>query len=363
MVATRQTYAITPPPGGSFGASAIETALRSALIGAGLMTDWHASFATGDLLGRVMEIQYDGTKTYGKSYYYFIISSNTVGVALADIGWSGLQPTGERYLDWHKDPPNMPGTNLREWTTILFEFASLTSNAFLERYTSGSDPRQSWFVFRQPANLTRSNPFAFLHKDSTLHSWIDLNKGCISGLARAKANASNRAGVVRFVIDENLRRCFGFGSSLRGTIGRSGDLGNTVYHNIDMNIFAYCGVGTAADGAIPNGGFGFTPNFPNSSGVHGSISSSVPLPIGKNSANPAYIADYIPIVSDIAWSYYTPAKLAQDFGIFMQYADNDIGILDRVIVQSAVNEWEVLDFSNNAIPIDGASPSFLARVV
>jgi hypothetical protein len=310
-----------------------------------------------------MEIQYDGTKTYGKSYYYFIISSNTVGVALADIGWSGLQPTGERYLDWHKDPPNMPGTNLREWTTILFEFASLTSNAFLERYTSGSDPRQSWFVFRQPANLTRSNPFAFLHKDSTLHSWIDLNKGCISGLARAKANASNRAGVVRFVIDENLRRCFGFGSSLRGTIGRSGDLGNTVYHNIDMNIFAYCGVGTAADGAIPNGGFGFTPNFPNSSGVHGSISSSVPLPIGKNSANPAYIADYIPIVSDIAWSYYTPAKLAQDFGIFMQYADNDIGILDRVIVQSAVNEWEVLDFSNNAIPIDGASPSFLARVV
>lgn len=362
MAVTKQTYTINGS--GGFTTAAVETALRSALVDAGLMTDWYASFTIDPdyynptRLCRVMRIQYDVAKTYGTNYYYFIIAPNGVGVALATGTWTGQAPGGTRFFDWHKEPVNcVVGSS--EWLTDLFIFTNNTSNVFIDRYTSGSDPRQSWFIFRQPASLGRSRPFTFLHKDSTLHSWLDLNKGCVSGLTRIFPSVAHRAGVVRFTIDENLRRCLSFGSGLRGTEGRVFDWGNTVYHNFQMAIFAYFGVGSANGGGGPTG-YGDTLNFPNNLTPH---AAAVPLPVGRNYVNSAYLTDYIPVATDVAWNYYTSAKLAQDFGILMQYANNDIGIHDRVVVQSGINEWEVVDFANNAVLTDGASPSFLARVI
>jgi hypothetical protein len=47
----------------------------------------------------------------------------------------------------------------------------------------------------------------------------------------------------------------------------------------------------------------------------------------------------------------------------MRYDANDIALGDRFVVQAATNEWQVLDFANNAVLNDGASASFLARII
>ena len=344
MAVTKQTYSISS----GFANTDVASALRSALIDAGLMTEWYDSFtSSGSTICRVLQIIHDPTKTYGTCFYYFIIANSGITVALATNGWDATTPapinipTGTQYLDWHTLPAE---SGLSQSTgTILFTY-STTSNLALDRFTSGSDTKQSWFVFRQASTVTRSRPFAFLHKDMALHSWIDLGKGCISGLTRLTAHTPNRAGVVNFQIDENLRRCLSIGSALRGvTNGFS-------YHGQQYNAYSYFGAGSEALGT----------NFP---AWKENNCAATPLPVGRNSANPAYASDYVPVCSNMPWNLWTPTRLADDFGIYMRYDANDIALGDRFVVQAAVNEWEVLDFANNAVLNDGASASFLARTI
>jgi hypothetical protein len=344
MAVTKQTYSISS----GFTNTDVATALRSALIDAGLMTEWYDSFTiSGGTICRVLQIIHDPTKTYGTCFYYFIIANSGITVALATNGWDATTPapinipTGTQYLDWHTLPAD---SGLSQSTgTILFTY-STTSNLALDRFTSGSDTKQSWFVFRQTSTVTRSRPFTFLHKDMALHSWIDLSKGCISGLTRLTAHTPNRAGVVNFQIDENLRRCLCIGSALRGvTNGFS-------YHGQQYNAYSYFGAGSEAFGT----------NFP---AWKENNCAATPLPVGRNSANPAYTSDHVPVCSNIPWNLWTPTGLADDFGIYMRYDANDIALGDRFVAQATVNEWEVLDFANNAVLNDGASASFLARTI
>jgi hypothetical protein len=344
MAVTKQTYSISS----GFTSADVATALRSALIDAGLMTEWFDSFTiSGDKICRVLQIIHDPTKTYGTCFYYFTIDNGGIAVALATNGWDATTPapinipTGTQYLDWHTLPAN---SGVSQFTgTVLFNY-STTSNLALDRFTSGSDTKQSWFVFRQTSAVTRSRPFAFLHKDMALHSWLDLSKGCISGLTRLTAYANNRAGLVNFQIDENLRRCLSIGSVLRGATNGFN------YHGQQYNVYSYFGAGSEAGGN----------NVPSWTA---SNCASTPLPVGKNSANPAYTSDYVPVCSNIPWNLWTPTRLADDFGIYMRYDANDIALGDRFVVQATVNEWEVLDFANNAVLNDGASASFLARTI
>jgi hypothetical protein len=344
MAVTKQEYLLNA----GYTSASVANALRSALIDAGLMTEWFDSFTIGgDRICRVLQIVHDPTKTYGTCFYYFTIDNTGIAVALATNGWDATTPapinvpTGTQYLDWHTLPAN---SSVSQSTgTVLFNY-STTSNLALDRFTSGSDTKQSWFVFKQTSTVTRSRPFTFLHKDMALHSWIDLSKGCISGLTRLTAYTPNRAGVVNFQIDENLRRCLSIGSALRGSTDWFR------YHGQQYNAYSYFGAGSEAGGN----------NFPNWTA---SNCAATPLPVGENSANPAYTSDYVPVCSNIPWNLWTPTRLADDFGVYMRYDANDIALGDRFVVQAAVNEWEVLDFANNAVLNDGASASFLARII
>jgi hypothetical protein len=352
MAVTKQTYTMSA----GFNKTSVATALRSALIDAGLMTEWYDSFSVStDRLFRVLQIQHDSTKTYGTSFYYFVISDTAISVALATNGWkvSGTAPinipTGTQYLDWHLLPTDITsGVNFR--ATDLFTY-STTSNLALDRFTSANDTKQSWFVFRQSSTVTRSQPFSFLHKDTTLHPWLDLAKGCISGFSRINAAVSNRVGIVNFRIEENLRRCLSVGPALRGD---AAGLGNGTYHAVNFNVYSYFGIGSQSASSSSNW---------LGTAIGTQLASAVPLPVGRNSANPEYTTDYVPICTNLPWSYYTPTRLAEDFGIYMHYAANDVALGDRFIVQSAINEWEVLNFANNANVTDGASSTFLARIV
>lgn len=354
MAVTKQTYTINA----GFTKTDVATALRSALIDAGLMTEWYDSFSLStDRLGRVLRIEHDATKTYGTSFYYFIISDSWIGVALATNGWkiSGTAPinipTGTQYLDWHTLPTDIISNNNQK-STIIFTY-STGSNLALDRITSANDTKQSWFVFKQSSTLTRSRPFSFLHKDTSLHPWLDLSKGCISGFTRVAPSVDFRCGIVGFRVEENLRRCLSIGAALRGSAPTNGE---NIYHDLGLFCYAYLGVGAQSNSP--------TSNLPTDAWASYSGNASMaPLPVGKNSANPEYATDYVPICTNLPWSHYTPTRLADDLGIYMHYAANDVALGDRFVVQSAINEWEVLDFANNANVNDGASASFVARVV
>ena len=353
MAVTKQTYSMSA----GFTRVDVANALRSALIDAGLMTDWYDSFSpSGSMECRVLRIQHDSTKTYGDSFYYFNITNSDIGVALATNGWkiTGTAPinipTGTQYLDWHTLPASATPSSLSYYSTHLLSYSAV-SNFFLDRYTSGDDSKQSWFTFRQPSSLGRSQPFSFLHKDTSLHSWIDLNKGCISGLCFARAAVSIRAGIIRFTIEENLRRCLSFGNSLRGFAEL---LGSSRFHAASLNLYSYIGVGSQTNSPDNNYPGSFSGTNPG---------AAIPLPVGRNYVNSEYVTDYVPICTNLPWSYYTPTRLANDFGIYMHYAANDIALGDRFIVQSTINEWEVLNFANNTNVTDGASASFLARII
>jgi hypothetical protein len=322
--------------------------LSTAFIDAGLMTAWHDSFAITNRQYRVLRIQHDAAKTYGSSFYCFIADDlGNFGVALSS-GWnpSGTPPinvpTGTQFLDYHRLPTDTSPDNSS--ATRLLQL-STTSNLFLDRYTSAIDTKQSWFIFRQPG--FRTPPFSVLHKDTALQTWLDLNKGIINGFSTIDADVSSRMGYTRFQLQENIRRCLLTGSALRG---RTNTNGSGTFHTLNLNTHTYVGVGTSATDV--NIGIDIT-----------SLGSAFPLPVAKAVANPAYLTDYNPVCSDLAWSVWTPTKLALDFGVYMHYNDNDTAYQDRFIVQSGVNEWEALQFANNSVVVDGASPTFVARVV
>jgi hypothetical protein len=356
MPVTKQTYAINA---GFTGASVV-TALRSALIDAGLMTEWHDSFSqSGNRNFRVLRIQHDAAKAYGTNFYVFVCDDSGISVSMATGGWKETGtapiniPTGVQYLDWHTLPVDTTANANSQQATYIFNY-STTSDLYLHRFTSGLDAKQSWFVFSQPSSLTRSAPFTILHKDTTLHSWLDLAKGCISGFSMAKTAVVLRSGITTFSIEENLRRCLSIGAALKGAT--SANAGSGSYHGAKINSYSYFGVGSQND-LYPS-------NFPdNFRGASNGVGAGTPLPVGRNYNNPEYTTDYVPICTNLPWCYWTPTRLANDFGIYMHYAANDIAFGDRFVVQSAINEWEVLSFANNLNLTDGASATFLARII
>lgn len=346
MAVTKQTYSANA----GWAPSALADMFRDAFIDAGLMTAWHDSFTQSTTLFRVLKIEHDNTKTYGSSFYSFSFNTfNRVGFTLAS-GWnpSGTPPvnvpTGTQYLDYLALPANINAGNAG--TNILSSISN-TSNVFLDRYTSGSDNKQSWFVLRGLSGSSgiKSVPFAILHKNTALHSWLDLNKGMITGFAKAITRVQNRAGYVNFSITEFLRRCLLYGAAFRGAAFG--------FEDREFNTHCYFGVGNQNNSSSDN-------LF---SGANTSNGAGVALPVGRSSANPAFVTDYVPICTELPWSPWTPTLLANDFGVYMHYADNTVAYGDRFIVQSGLNEWQVLDFANNANVLDGASATFLARIV
>lgn len=354
MPVTKQTYTA----GATWTTTSLANIFRSAFIDAGLMTDWYDSFTISSTnIVRVLRIEHDSTKAYGSSFYAFFFSGSLVRVHLTS-GWNPSSgsppvsvPTGTQYLDYRwlpSDYPNFPNAG-----SLLFS-GSNTSNAFIDRYTSGDDPKQSWFVVRSGSAV--GQPFLILHKDTVLHPWLDLGKGIVSGLIRVSTATVSGMGMLTFRVEENIRRCLAIGTALRNQTNQFG------FHNIKHVSNAYVGLGSSDlsdsyyNRNFPRGAYDNTGDSSNNLG--GTV-----LPVGKNSANPAFTTDYLPICTDLAWSSWTPTRLANDFGIYMHYASNAINHGDMFIVQSSVNEWQVLSVANNATVNDGASATFLARTV
>jgi hypothetical protein len=351
MAVTKQVYTALAEPSWT-NIQLADDVFKPAFIDAGLMTDWHDSFVISNRQWRVLKIDYDNTKTYGTTYYYIGFAINDgPGICMA-TGWNTTTktPTGTQFLDFHVNPSvvnNLSTVNYGSYNFAKFNPSSSTQYR-LHRYTSNADPNQSWFVCQQGTSFGR--PFNILSGQSELYPWLDLNLGMIDGFSDVDPTISGLAGYITFNQQLNLRRKIGYGTALRGDVEQT--FSNSRYHGCEHPSHTYVGLGCQINVTTSN-----------TSGLTNQITSAVVIPVGRNVTNPAYTNDFIPICTELPWSPYSSDPLASDFGIYMHYSDNIITFQDRFVVDPGVEEWEVLAWANNATVVNGASATFLARVV
>lgn len=336
MAVTKETYTATA----TWTAAQLATLFEDAFIDAGLMASWYDSFLN-TVENRILEVQYDGSKTYGKTYYWFMFTTSGVFLHVA-TGWNATThvPTGTQYLDYYATTTNS--------TTNHATLVSLTSTttATLTRYTSGVTSSFSWFVIR---NGTTSYNLHIPSAGVAKVAWLDLDKVLFHPVLAANAATLNTYGFLDFFnVCPLIRRSYLSQGSLRGTTSAF-EYGSSNSNYQKNYSFRYLGYGNANVGTSSNRG--------------STAEVGIVLPIGFNNTNPAYATDVIPVFTGLNyWAHLTNA-MPSDFGISFHYANNTMTVQDKLIVSSGTEEWEMIRVSNSATITTGASPMFLARVV
>lgn len=347
MPVSRQVYTASP----TWTAVQLASTFRSAFIDAGLMTEWHDSFSSSGVENRILRIVYDGTKTYGTTFYWFMFTTSGAFVSLA-TGWNTTtkQPTGTQYLDFYSTTTNA--------TTNHYQIFTGTSTLTLElyRYTSAVNTDFSWFYLR---NGSLSANFSVFGPSSQVATWVDLDKTMFHHYLRSSASVTNAAAGISFQSFGMLRRSYLFGCVLNTY---TTTLGSPAPWSVVVS--AYSVMGRLAVGASNP-----SSNMGNSFGITTSTTSpqstTIILPIGSNSANPAYTADSNPVYTGLPVSYYVSnSSLPSDFGIVPHYVTNTMNPLDKFIVTAGVEEWEIINVANSGTLGSGyANIAFAARVV
>jgi hypothetical protein len=330
MACTKETYTATA----TWTASQLADLFRDAFIDAGLMTAWFDSFLSGSIENRILEVAYDGTQAYGKTYYWFMFSATGVFLHVA-TGWNAAtdQPTGTQYLDYFSTTTNNTVNHLQ----LLSVSTSITVE--LVRYTSGVDADQSWFVLETAASRV---VFTIVNDAMTIQPWIDLSKGFYNGFVYNQFTTSAGQGWVRWLTGPTLRRDVVMGCGL---------VGSTTGTHYNASAGQYL-IGYRAVGHLSNS----TSNYVNGHPY-------ILLPVGFSATNPAYTSNSNPVFHSLTWNPYITETLPADFGLTFHYATNSFSQGDTFVVSAGTEEWEVLDFAANTSAVTGASPMFLARMV
>jgi hypothetical protein len=329
MAVTKQVYTATA----TWTASQLADIFRSAFIDAGLMTEWYASFLSGSVQNRVLEVVYDAAKTYGKTYYWFQFTTTGAFVSQS-TRWNtashipaGPSGVGTQYLDWVATTTNST-TNHHQLLALV-----TGTTVTLTRYAASG---RSFFVLRSAANYYT---FTIDPPAISLQTWVDLDKGYFNGLIRCVTLVLNSAGMVDFLLPYRTRRCFVSGLMCRGAT-------TTARYNVDtVSLSRYSGCGASNNSAA------------------NSVGTGMSLPAGYNVANPEFATDFNPVYTGIRVAAHNAADLPADFGIFFPRNNNTFSISDTVTVTPGVEEYEVLAFTNNT-GVDGqASSLLLARTI
>jgi hypothetical protein len=335
MACTKQTYTATA----TWTASELAGLFEDAFIDAGLMTAWYDSFLSGTIENRVLEVTYDGTKTYGKTYYWFMFATTGVWLHVA-TGWNNSTnvPSGTQYLDFFSTTTN---ATTNHWQM----FAAATTNTVeLVRYTSGVDADQSWFTIKRSGGVDRT--FTIVNGALTVQPWLDLDKGFFSGFYDvAPTTANARLGQIAFQRGPTLRRDLLVGVGLNASTSAAEY--NSASWPTNRNILAYSVPGRSTNGLSNN---------------YLTSSASIILPTALSSVNPAYTADSNPVFHGLPFNPYVAESLPSDFGLTFHYASNAFNPGDTLVVTAGTEEWEVLDSVANTAET-GATPIFLARMV
>jgi len=344
MTVTKQTYtaAATWTPAQHAGI------FRQAFIDAGLMTDWHDSFLSGSIENRVLRVIYDGTKTYGTTFYWFMFDTSSVRINLA-TGWNTTTkvPTGTVLLDF-----GTATTNAANGYQAIGSRSTTVTNELI-RHTSQDNSNFSTFLSRQG---TSSYLFMIAHPSYTISPWVDLNKTFFHHFIDTYFSTFANISSIYFVSRSMLRRSFCTGMVLNG------DPTYRISANLMLN--GYTGLGKASNSVSSNAIAQSSADVSPASFFGATRVSTVVLPVGETDANPAYTTDSNPVYTGMPVSpYMTNYVLPGDFAIIPHYATNTMEVLDKFVVTAGVEEWEILARVNNATANTGASIAFAARIV
>jgi hypothetical protein len=348
MAVTKQTYALNP----TWTAVQHADFIRQVFIDAGLMTEWHDSFLSGTMENRILEVQYDPTKTYGRTYYWFIFTGGQMYLALA-TGWNAVThvPTGTQYLDFYTTTTNAI-TNHR----LIYSW-STTTTLTMVRYQSNINPNFSWFLIR---NGSSSSNFHIAHSSvgQKIVTWIDLDKVFFHHFLINITRIASNYSTLEYRQHLMLRRSYhAAATSLRGaTYNGYYNLGTDATNYVLFPVKKYLGVGFANNTTV---------NVPNASSYDDAVDAApIFLPVNFTSVNPAFATNSNPVFTGSQYSDYLFDSLPDDFGISMHYANNNMVLQDTLVVSAGVEEWELVWFTNNPnAGTEGSSPLFLARIV
>jgi VCBS repeat-containing protein len=333
MAVTKQTYTATATVTGA----TFFTQLRSAFIDAGLMTEWHDSFLSSTVENRVLEIT-NAAGTYGKTYYWFVISATGEFRYQVATGWTAGSdvPSGTQYLDYFATTTNSVG-NHKALITVTY-----ATDVKITRYTSGD---VNFFVISQGATYSC---FTIVKGSGSFQPWVDFSKGFLNLLYEVSPAVSASWGQVGFNRFCSLRRELGRGIALNGSTTLADYTGTTASKTQGAE-YAYCGLGNVSN------------NWTANAGTTAVTRSAIVLPIGFNGTNGAYSTNSSPVFHSLPYSQWITTTMGSDFGITMLYTANTLGIYDTITVSAGTEVWEVMAFTNNATITTGATPVMLAR--
>ena len=338
MAVTKEVYTASA----TWTASQLATLFTDAFIDAGLMTDWYDSFVSSSIENRVLEITYDGAKTYGKAYYWFMFTTSGVFISVA-TGWNTTTnvPTGTARLDYFQTTTNTTGNH----TTLVTGLSTGTA-VELVRYTSGSNSAYSWFTLRNGATPT---PFFIAPAATSIAPWIDLNKVMFHHFIPTKLTVSTTGSAgraaVEFLSAYQVGRSYTAGGALRLSFNDTSAFTTRTF------TLGYVAMGNAQNS--------FSSNF---AGEFDLLSRCVIAPYGFNNVNTAYTTDYQPVINGYSYSHYISSAMPTDFGVVFNYGTTAFSYGDRIIVTAAVEEWEIYGFANNTA-LDAPSALIVSRVV
>jgi hypothetical protein len=327
MAVTVETYNVVINYTAAQYAAQIEEAFKDA----SLMTEWFDSFANGAIEHRILKIEYDNTKTYGITYYWFIFSGADMFVHIC-TGWNATThvPTGTQYLDFL--------SNLTNTTAYHCRFAAQNANqsATITRFTS--QERANFSVFFVKNGTVEFN--FFIEITAPIASIVDLSKVCYSSLMTARTRVFSNTGIVNFqLFPPTLRRHYlGIGLREMSSVGEFGasntasapwEFGNFVPQR--FGGFAYGWSGNASD---------TTQNY------QFSIPLTLIMPVGHTLNNDAYTSNYRPTFTGLLISPYSNATLPADFSIYGTYDNITLVNLGTVTITAGVEVGQIINVSN-----------------
>lgn len=329
MAVNKTTATVTA----TWTAAQLASGMRTALIDAGLMTEWHASFLSGSIENRVLEVNYAPAKTYGKTYYWFQFTTAGIFVAYS-TGWNtgsnipaGPAGAGTQYLDWFSTTTNAT-TNHNQLITLVN-----TTSCNIVQYSAGN---YAFFLLRQGTNFST---FSINKPGVVFQSWCDLDRGHHSGMIRYTAlqgGSNNLSSVLSAYSPFRLRRTWEDGL----VVGTA----TAAYSSLNyINSYVFVGSSGTTQGLIT------TPN--------GCI-----LPQQTAALNPAQPADFRPVFSGLQFHVTLNERIHPDFGL-ASVNTAVASIQDTYTVTAEVEVYEMILISNLGANGEKTNPLILARTV
>lgn len=346
------TYPVTAP----YTPATFAAAMRLALIDAGWMTEWHATFTSGSVVNCVVKVDFDVTKTYGSTFLWFKFSGADMYYHICR-GWNtstnvpqGVSGVGQQYVDYLDTNTNGVAFHMR------FAAQNASANITIKRYSSTVRPD---FCLLFIKNGSTEYPI-ILDKTPPSSNFVDLDYECWEGFIYwPRARVVNGVGTINFQMFPVKLRGSCRGRALRG-VTTATEYGASATAARPWEIAV--GDGQLLQGST-YGWVGNTLNDTNNTNFSGIGSGIILMEQGYTNVNPTRPANYNVSFYDVIINPYTNARLPADFGIY--YALNNITLetFTSITIQPGVEVGEVIAFANGTVLNEKGSPLFYARTL